>query len=161
MTGGWLKQVPGGKWLLLALAFAALVLADYGWLGAARVIDQRVGDIALRINARGRAPSDRLVIVDIDQRSLEMMNDMAGSWPWPRSVHGELIDYLARQAPRAMAFDVLFNEADVYRPEHDAAFADAVARNANVWLAMVLNSDGVGAKVGDMPRSVSRSEAAR
>ncbi len=147
-------SLPGGKWLLLALAFAALVLADYGWLGAARIVDQRVGDIALRINARGRAPSDRVVIVDIDQRSLEMMNDMAGSWPWPRSVHGELIDHLARQGPRAMAFDVLFNEADVYRPEHDAAFADAVARNANVWLAMVLNSDGVGAKVGDMPRSV-------
>jgi adenylate cyclase len=150
----WLKSRPGGKWLLLALAFAVLVMADYGWLGAARIIDQRVGDIALRINAIGREPSDRVVIVDIDQRSLEMMNDMAGFWPWPRSVHGELIDHLARQGPRAVAFDVLFNEADVYRPEHDAAFADAVARNANVWLAMVLNSDGVGAKVGDMPRSV-------
>ena len=27
-------------------------------------------------------------------------------------------------------------------------------RNGNVWLAMALNSDGVGARVGDMPRSV-------
>ena len=145
---------PGGKWLLLALVFAALVAADYAWLGAARVIDQRGGDIALRIASKGRVPSDRVVIVDIDQRSLEMMNDMAGSWPWPRSVHGELIDYLAGQGPRAVAFDVLFNEADIYRPEHDAMFADAVARNPNVWLAMVLNSDGTGARVGDMPRAV-------
>ena len=61
---------------------------------------------------------------------------MAGSWPWPRSVHGELIDYIEAQQPRAIAFDVLFNELDVYRPEHDAAFADAVARHPNVWLAM-------------------------
>ena len=138
----------------MAMAFGVLVLADYGWLGVTRIIDQRGGDIALRINSARRAPSDQVVIVDIDQRSLEMMNDMAGSWPWPRSVHGELIDHLARQGPRAIAFDVLFNEADVYRPEHDAAFANAVVRNPNVWLAMVLGDDGEGAKVGDMPRSV-------
>ena len=149
-----IRHLPGGKWLLLALAFAALVAADYAWLGVTRIIDQRLGDIALRVNAQRRSPSDKVVIVDIDQRSLELMNDMAGSWPWPRSVHGELIDHLALQGPRVVAFDVLFNEADVYRPEHDAAFADAVARNPNVWLAMVLNSDGQGAKVGDMPRSV-------
>ena len=147
-------SLPGGKWIALALAFAVVVMADYAWLGATRIIDQRVGDIALRLNAQRRAPSDRVVVVDIDQRSLELMNDMAGSWPWPRSVHGELIDHLAKQAPRAMAFDVLFNEADVYRPEHDAAFAEAVGRNPNVWLAMALNNDGVGARVGDMPRSV-------
>ena len=46
--------------------------------------------------------------------------------------------------PRAIAFDVLFNELDVYRPEHDAAFADAVARYPNVWLAMTVNNDGTG-----------------
>ncbi len=148
---GWIGRLAGGKWLALALAFALLVLADYGWLGLARIIDQRGGDIALRIAAARRPPSDRVVIVDIDQRSLETMNEMAGSWPWPRSVHGELIDHLARQQPRAIAFDVLFNELDVYRPEHDAVLADAVARNTNVWLAMTLNADGAGARAGDIP----------
>jgi adenylate cyclase len=82
------------------------------------------------------------------------MNEMAGSWPWPRSVHGELIDYLEAQHPRAIAFDVLFNELDVYRPDSDAAFADAVARYPNVWLAMSLNNDGQGARVLDMPPAV-------
>jgi adenylate cyclase len=142
------------KWFALASAFFALVLADYGYFGITRIIDQRAGDILLSQNARLRTPSKRVVIIDIDQRSLEMMNDLAGSWPWPRSVHGELIDHLARQKPRAMAFDILFNEADVYRAEHDAAFADAVARNPNVWLAMTLNSDGKGAFVRDMPPAV-------
>jgi adenylate cyclase len=95
-----------------------------------------------------------VVIVDIDQRSLELMNEgdaMAGRWPWPRSVHGELIDHIARQQPRAIGFDIFFNEKDVFRPEHDALFADAVARHLNVWLAMSLNSDGIGARVLDMP----------
>ena len=51
-------------------AFAALAVADYSALGLTDIIDQRIGDI--------------------DQRSLEPMNEQAGSWPWPRSVHGEL-----------------------------------------------------------------------
>jgi adenylate cyclase len=147
----WSERVPGRHWTLLALAFALLVALDYGGLNFTRVIDQRVGDVLLRTHTQTRPISDRIVIVDIDQRSLEQMNDLAGSWPWPRSVHGELIDYLERQQPRAILFDVLFNELDVYRPEHDAAFAEAVARNPNVMLAMTLNSDGDGAPMKLVP----------
>lgn len=148
------RRLKGGRWLMLALLFGVLVLADYRFFGLTRIVDQRAGDLLLRLEASRRPVSDRVVIVDIDQRSLEQMNDLAGSWPWPRSVHGELIDTIARQRPRAMAMDILFNEPDVYRPEHDAAFADAVARHPNVWLAMVLNSDGDGAWISQMPASV-------
>ena len=148
------RRLPGQHWLLLALVFSSLVLVDYRFLGFTRIIDQRAGDLMLQLSAEQRPISDRVVIVDIDQRSLEMMNDMAGSWPWPRSVHGELIDHIARQKPRGIAFDVLFNELDVYRPEHDAAFAEAVARHPNVWLAMTLNSDGQGARMNQLPTSV-------
>jgi len=148
------SSVKGSGLLALVLLFALLVMSDYGLAGFSRIVDQRGGDLLLALNARERAPSDRVVIIDIDQRSLEQMNEMAGSWPWPRSVHGELIDYLARQKPRAIAFDILFNELDVYRPEHDAAFAGAVARNPDVWLAMTLNADGDGASVKDMPPSI-------
>lgn len=148
------RRLPGRRWLALGLVCSALVLVDYGFLGFGRIIDQRAGDLMLQLNARRRLMSDRIIIVDIDQRSLEMMNDLAGSWPWPRSVHGELIDHIIKQAPRGIAFDVLFNELDVYRPEHDAAFAEAVARHRNVWLAMTLNADGQGAWVSQMPTSV-------
>lgn len=150
-----LAKLPGGRWLLLALAFALLVVADYGLIGLSRIVDQRAGDVLLKLNAGRRDVSDRVVIIDIDQRSLERMNELAGSWPWPRSVHGELIDHVARQKPRAIAFDILFNEPDVYRPEHDAAFADAVARNPHVWLAMTLNPDGDGAWISQMPPAIA------
>ena len=115
----------------------------------------------LALNAQRRPPSDQVVIVDIDQKSLEEMNDDAGSWPWPRSVHGELIDAIASQHPQAIVFDILFNEPDIYRPEHDAAFADAVARNPNVWLAMTLNSDGAGALAAELPPAVGAQPVGR
>lgn len=152
-------SLAGARWLVLAMAFIVLAVADFGWLGLTRIIDQREGDIALALNARRRPVSDRIVFVDIDQKSLEDMNDLAGSWPWPRSIHGEMIDAIAAQHPRAIVFDVLFNEADIYRPEHDAAFADAVARNPNVWLAMSLNADGTGAWVSAMPKGAGATPA--
>jgi adenylate cyclase len=151
---GLVRRLPGRGWLLLAGLFGLLVLADARLFPVSRIADQRAGDLMLALAARSRPVSDRVVIVDIDQRSLEMMNAMAGSWPWPRSVHGELIDHIAAEQPRGIAFDILFNEPDVYRPEHDAAFAEAVQRNRNVWLAMTLNGDGDGAWVSKMPASV-------
>lgn len=149
-----LRSLFAKRWIPLAAAFAILVTIDYASFALTHRIDLKAGDILLSANAHRRPVTDRIVIVDIDQRSLELMNEMAGSWPWPRSVHGELIDYIEAQQPRAIAFDVLFNEIDVYRPEQDAAFADAVARYPNVWLAMTVNNDGQGARVLDMPRAV-------
>jgi adenylate cyclase len=148
------RRLPGRGWLMLACLFGVIVIADDRLLGLSKIFDQRGGDLMLKINASRRPPSDRIVIVDIDQRSLELMNEIAGSWPWPRSVHGELIDHLVKQQPRGIAFDVLFNEPDVYRPEHDAAFAAAVERNLDIWLAMTLNDDGQGARMRDLPASV-------
>ena len=142
------------RWLLLAALFAAAACADYLWLDAGHIVDRRAGDVLLGLNARARPQSDRVVIVDIDQRSLEQMNDQAGSWPWPRSVHAELIEAIAAQHPKAIVFDVLFNELDVYRPDEDKALADAVAAHPNVWLAMSLNEDGQGAWVSKMPKAV-------
>jgi adenylate cyclase len=149
-----IRRRLGQRWALLAVAAMILVAADYAATHLTALIDQKAGDVMLAANARRRPVSDRVVIVDIDQRSLELMNAMAGSWPWPRSVHGELIDAVESQNPRAIAFDVLFNELDVYRPDSDAAFADAVARYPNVWLAMTVNNDGEGARVLDMPPAV-------
>jgi len=151
---GSVRRLLAQRWAWLAAAVTLLVALDYAGPHLAALVDQKAGDLMLAANARRRPVSDRVVIVDIDQRSLELMNAMAGSWPWPRSVHGELIDYVEAQKPRAIAFDVLFNELDVYRPDSDAAFADAVARYPNVWLAMTLNNDGQGARVLDMPRAV-------
>ena len=43
------------------------------------------------------------------------MADYAGRWPWPRSVHGELVQGIAAQKPRAIVFDIMFFEPDIYR----------------------------------------------
>ncbi|HEX9181579.1 MAG TPA: adenylate/guanylate cyclase domain-containing protein [Burkholderiales bacterium] len=121
----------------LTAAFLALALAEPLALRLLEPLENRLSDVFLRLQAQRLAPDPEIVIVDIDDASLAAMSEVAGSWPWPRSVHGELIEGLARQQPRAIVFDVMFAEPDLYRPESDALLSEAVRAHANVYLPVL------------------------
>jgi class 3 adenylate cyclase/CHASE2 domain-containing sensor protein len=54
------------------------------------------------------APTDKLVHVDIDDPSLQYI----GQWPWRRTLLAELTDEMRGAGAKAIAFDVLFAEAE-------------------------------------------------
>src|SRR5690606_33558825 len=58
-------------------------------------------------------------------------------WPWPRAIHGELIEGMRKQGPRAIVFDILFAEQDRYRPESDAYFNEVVRATPNVYFPII------------------------
>ncbi|MCP3961670.1 MAG: adenylate/guanylate cyclase domain-containing protein [bacterium] len=63
--------------------------------------------IDLRFRLRGpREPAGDVAIVAIDSKSVEQI----GRFPWPRTVHAELIDQLREWGTSAVVFDVLFTE---------------------------------------------------
>ncbi|MEC9340093.1 MAG: CHASE2 domain-containing protein, partial [Pseudomonadota bacterium] len=64
-------------------------------------------DIRLRASATHQ-PDDRIVIVDIDEKSL----DAEGHWPWPRDRLATLVNRLTDAGATVSAFDVVFAEAD-------------------------------------------------
>jgi adenylate cyclase len=55
-----------------------------------------------------RAPGGRVVIVDIDDRSLTTV----GQWPWRRDVIGQLISRLRDLGAATVALDIMFAEPD-------------------------------------------------
>lgn len=133
---------------LLALALAAIALQLSGYLDRT---DDALADVMLAQHAQSRTPPDDIVVVAIDQKSLEDLNDIAGSWPWPRAIHGELIDGLSAWRPEAVAFDVLFNEADAFRPDSDAVFRDIVKGHDNLHFASLRMPDGNAAPLKLLP----------
>ena len=118
------------EWLLLALIGSVLVTA----LVLGRIterLDYIVYDHALA--SAERPPPDDIVIVAIDNRSL----DEIGRWPWPRRIHAQLLDRLAEAQPRAVGYDVLFVDPS---PD-DALLASAVRRN-RTYLPLVIDVPG-------------------
>src|SRR3546814_13032572 len=100
---------------LLALTVAWL-LALYGYQPWG-VLDGRLGDVLVRYDAGQRAPPDDIVLINIDQASLDDpdMLDVAGNWPWPRAINGALLVYLACSPPRAVCFDRIFIDPVQFR----------------------------------------------
>jgi adenylate cyclase len=136
---------------LLAMAAAAALLWLLGGLDRA---DRALGDAMLVRHAQTRAPPPDIVVVAIDQRSLEELNELAGAWPWPRAVHGELLDGLAPWQPKAVAFDILFNEADAFRPDSDQALRDIAKGQTNLFFASLRLGDGRPTPMEQLPASL-------
>ncbi|WP_394560362.1 CHASE2 domain-containing protein [Aquipseudomonas alcaligenes] len=93
------------------------------------------GDWMIRQRATLQVPDPRIVVVDIDDTSLQALVGEAGKWPWPRSVHAELLEHLLAQKAEAVVFDVLFSEADRFHPDADAYFGEVLAGSDTVYLA--------------------------
>ena len=138
-------------WLpFLLLVVVSLILQFSGVL---QYLDNRLGDLILAREAQTREPPPDIVLVDIDQKSLENMEIDVGSWPWPRAVHGELIENLERFKPRAIAFDILFNEADRFRPDSDAVLRDTAKQYGNLFFPSLLLADGRAVPFAKLPES--------
>ena len=74
--------------------------------------------------------SGEVVIVGIDEisfSSLEMQ------WPWPREVHGALVDRLMEEGAKQVVFDVVFAEPS--NEESDYIFAESISAASKVVLA--------------------------
>ncbi|HEX2713816.1 MAG TPA: CHASE2 domain-containing protein, partial [Candidatus Acidoferrales bacterium] len=66
-------------------------------------------DTRFRYRGRGHThPDPRIVIVDIDQRSQEIL----GHWPFSRSHFARMLDVLREDGARVVAFDVTFSKPD-------------------------------------------------
>ncbi len=109
--GGWrLRLRPGlGADAALALAVAAVVVTLHLATDTIGTLNRKLYDAASTWAAP--APSDRLVIVAIDDASIARL----GRWPWSRDIHAQLIDRLAQGRPRAIVHTTLFLEPQADR----------------------------------------------
>ncbi len=123
--------------LRIAALFLLLTLVETVWLHTLQPLEHRLSDFFVAQQAKKLQPDPQIVLVDIDDASLARMQDVAGKWPWPRSVHGELVQGIAAQKPAAIVFDILFSEHDLYRPESDRQFNEALKGGDNIYFPLI------------------------
>lgn len=108
-------------------------------LGALEFLELKSLD--LRFFLRGPVrPASPIVIVSIDEDSFDELNL---AWPFPRALHGRLLDRLRQGKPAVIGLDILFPEPSSRGPRDDQALGRAVARAGNVVLGAVF-SDTTG-----------------
>lgn len=115
--------------------------------GLSNRVEERAGDMLWRLAPAGPGNADerRLVVVDIDEASLERL----GAWPWPRERLAELSRRLGELGASLQVYDVVLPEP---RPG-DAELAAEFARRP-VVLAEILALDP------DTPAAAGRLQGA-
>ena len=124
-------------YLYLAGLFTVFAVLDTTMLHFTGELRQTAFDAMVRHRIIVPKPDPDIVIVDIDEASLAAMSQDYGRWPWPRQVLGEFLEHLEKQQPRAVVFDILFSDADVYNPDSDAYFKAAIAATDNTYFPML------------------------
>ena len=106
---------------LLPLALVAALLAIRVWDPVpVDSLREQVFDLYQRAQPRPPAADPRVLIVDIDDRSLREI----GQWPWPRTLLADLVQRITADGAVAVAFDILFSEPDRLSP---ASIAENIA----------------------------------
>jgi adenylate cyclase len=104
-----MKIRAGGLYILLVSSVIAAAVAvrvlDPFFVQALRLI---AFDSYQRLSPQAFDGSAPVRIVDIDERSLAEI----GQWPWPRTVLADLVQKLTEKGAAAVAFDIMFAEAD-------------------------------------------------
>src|SRR5262249_13449490 len=87
-----------------------------------------------RLRGALKSPDD-IVIVAIDDQSLQTIGQRIGPWPWPRSVMASALDKLTQAQPSSIGLDVIYSEhSPPASSEDDHRLAAAIARNGRVIL---------------------------
>ena len=175
-------------WSRIAVTLIPLVFALMHASGVLRIgVLQRLYDIIYDARLRATMPrtvDDRIVIVDIDEKSLAEI----GRWPWGRNRLAELVnDLFDRQNIALLGFDVVFAEADESSGlkrlrqlaqselkdqagfadrlnqlqvvlDYDASFAKALEKRP-VVMGYYFTSDRDGRTSGALPAAVMQKDA--
>ena len=94
--------------LLLAAVAAGAILLAVGAYAADLFRRAELDTVDARFAIRGTEPAPKdMVLVLIDDVTFDELHQQ---WPFPRSLHGRLVDRLRRDGARVIAYDVQFTE---------------------------------------------------
>lgn len=135
---------------LFSLVFVIFATTEMLWLHNLQRLDHLLSDFLVKTHAEKLKPDPDIVIISIDDVSLAEMEGKVGKWVWPRSVHAEILEAIYKQQPRAIIFDLTFNEKDKDRPESDQLFNDAIRGKQHIYFPITLRSLSKDAYVGHL-----------
>lgn len=105
-----------------------------------RTFDLRQNILA---NSNYKKPSKDIVLIVIDDPSYEYLLEKYGEWPIPRYIYADLINYIERQKPTAIAFDLMFIKPLKSINNADAQLVNAIKKYDNVYTSMNFDNERV------------------
>jgi len=116
--------------IVLVISYFALFFSDALWR-----IDNVIYDAHMKYWSKP-APDD-IIIIGIDEQSLRQF----GRWPWPRSLHAELINKLSQTKAKGIVLDLIFSEINYNDPIGDLKLIEAVKNNGRIIMPVLVEQN--------------------
>ncbi|MCM1340102.1 MAG: diguanylate cyclase, partial [Muribaculaceae bacterium] len=94
----------------------------------------------LKVIHKQPTPNKDIVILAIDDASLEMLWDKYGEWPLPRNVYAEIINHIEKQNPQAIVFDLMFIKSMKTEANADKALIATMNKYNNIYTGMTFDN---------------------
>ena len=116
------------KKIVSAVLIVVFLFAGLGALYFLHIFDSlenKAYDFRVKLFADTYKPSDDIMVILLDQNSIDWANQERGwGWPWPRKAYADIVDYMNMGGAKSVAFDVLFSEPSIYRSANQDAIID-------------------------------------
>lgn len=132
------KKISYAIGIIFFAIFAFLILKNANLSSFIDSVENRTFDLrqTIMINEGAKKASEDIVIVAIDDASYEYILDTYGEWPLPRDIYANIINYLEKQSPRAIAFDLMFVKSLKSKNLADEALINAFKKYDNIYTSM-------------------------
>lgn len=126
-------------YVLFSIALTLLVFYGFTHSGLDAFIDgieNKTFDLRQSVISKHRTASKDIVIITIDDASYEYALDNIGEWPLPRGLYADLVEFVEKQKPRTLAFDMLFVKSAKNNAAEDKKLANVFKKYDNLYTAM-------------------------
>lgn len=136
-----LKKFLYTFWILVLSAFIFWGIHNKSYQIFIQSMENRTFDIRQTIQANSgvRKHNSDIVIVAIDDTSYEYILGNYGEWPLPRDKYAQMVDFIEKQKPQSIAFDLMFVKSMKSNIKEDEALIDIFKKYNNIYTAMNLD----------------------
>ena len=99
-------------------------------------IENKTFDVRQSILSPYKKVNKDIVIISVDEESYEYLLGKYGEWPISRNIYADIVSYLEKQKPSAVAFDLMFVKSLKSSNNADKKLADNIAKYDNVFTSI-------------------------
>ena len=107
---------------------------------------------SLKVMYTQSKPSDKIVVLAIDRPTVDILWEKYGEWPVQRSIYADVVNYLEKDKPQAIIFDLIFLKSIHSENSSDKYFIETLNKYDNIYVGINLdNSSEEERKSIDLP----------
>lgn len=152
------KKISYVLGLVIFAIFAFVLLKSANLSAFVDSVENRTFDLrqSVLISQGAKKANEDIVIVAIDDATYEYILDNYGEWPLPRDMYANIVNYLEKRSPRAIAFDLMFVKSLKSKNQADEALISVFKKYNNLYTSMNFDNQSHDLRLPpDLPKKLT------